>query len=70
VRQVRWGGNPSLAKLQNIPGARLSPRQSFDTWQETVRGRSQPWSQQHLDAARDLRDLIERMERQQHRPAG
>jgi len=59
VRQVRWGGNPSLAKLETIAGARLSPRQSFDAWQETVRGRSRPWSRQHLDSARSLRMLIE-----------
>lgn len=62
VRQVRWGGNPSLAKLENIPGARLSPRQSFETWQETVQGRSRPWSRQHLDSARALRVLIEMVE--------
>jgi len=59
VRQVRWGGNPSLAKLETIPGARLSPRQSFDAWQETVRGRSRAWSRQHLESAQGLRDLIE-----------
>jgi len=66
VRQVRWGGNPSLAKLENIPGARLSPRQSFDAWQQTVRGRSRPWSRQHLESARSLRVLIEVMERKHH----
>jgi light-regulated signal transduction histidine kinase (bacteriophytochrome) len=60
VRQVRWGGNPSLAKLETIPGARLSPRQSFEAWQETVRGRSRPWSRLHLESARELRELIER----------
>lgn len=58
VRQVRWGGNPSLAKLEVIPGARLSPRQSFETWQETVRGRSRPWSRQHLESARAVCELI------------
>jgi len=58
VRQVRWGGNPSLAKLETIPGARLSPRQSFETWQETVRGRSRPWSRQHLESVLALRAMI------------
>ncbi|MDF4001989.1 GAF domain-containing protein [Luteibacter sp. PPL552] len=61
VRQVRWAGNPQLAKLEAIPGARLSPRQSFAAWQETVQGRSRPWSRQHLDSARAMRVLIERM---------
>ena len=31
--------NPHLAKLEVIAGARLSPRQSFEAWQEDVRGR-------------------------------
>jgi light-regulated signal transduction histidine kinase (bacteriophytochrome) len=66
VRNVRWAGNPALAKLENIPGARLSPRQSFAAWQETVRGRSRPWSRQHLDSARGLRVLIEMMERKHY----
>jgi light-regulated signal transduction histidine kinase (bacteriophytochrome) len=66
VRNVRWAGNPALAKLENIPGARLSPRQSFDSWQETVRGRSRPWSRLHLDSARGLRVLIEMMERKHY----
>ncbi|APG04706.1 hypothetical protein BJI69_12910 [Luteibacter rhizovicinus DSM 16549] len=59
VRNVRWAGNPALAKLEVYPGARLSPRQSFDTWQENVRGRSRPWSPLHLESARGLRALIE-----------
>ena len=63
VRHVRWGGNPALAKLETIPGARLSPRQSFETWQETVRGRSSPWSRQHLESADGLNVLIETVER-------
>ncbi|MBB3225479.1 PAS domain S-box-containing protein [Luteibacter sp. Sphag1AF] len=66
VRHVRWAGNPQLAKLENIPGARMSPRQSFTSWQETVRGRSRPWSRAHLDSARGLRVLIEMMERKHY----
>ncbi|HVI55367.1 MAG TPA: GAF domain-containing protein [Luteibacter sp.] len=63
VRNVRWAGNPALSKLEVYPGARLSPRQSFATWQENVRGRSRPWSRLHLESARGLRVLIEMMER-------
>jgi light-regulated signal transduction histidine kinase (bacteriophytochrome) len=66
VRHVRWAGNPALAKLETIPGARLSPRQSFSSWQETVSGHSRPWSRQHLDSARGLRVLIEMMERKHY----
>jgi light-regulated signal transduction histidine kinase (bacteriophytochrome) len=61
VHDVRWGGNPYLSKLETIPGARLSPRQSFAAWQETVRGRSRAWGAPHLESARSLRVLIELM---------
>ncbi|ELQ10868.1 bacteriophytochrome BphP [Xanthomonas translucens] len=63
VRTVNWAGNPQLSKLQDIPNARLSPRKSFDLWQETVRGRARPWSPLSLESARSLRVLIELMER-------
>ncbi|KAF1700333.1 bacteriophytochrome BphP [Pseudoxanthomonas suwonensis] len=66
VRTVNWAGNPQLAKLENIPG-RLSPRKSFELWQDTVRGRSRAWSPLHLDSARSLRVLIELMERKRDR---
>ncbi|CAE6853602.1 bacteriophytochrome BphP [Xanthomonas arboricola pv. corylina] len=63
VEQVKWAGNPQLAKLPDIPNSRLSPRKSFDLWQETVRGRARRWSPLHLESARSLRVLIELMER-------
>jgi light-regulated signal transduction histidine kinase (bacteriophytochrome) len=66
VRNVRWAGNPTLSKLEVYPGARLSPRQSFATWQESVRGSSRPWARQHLESARGLRVLIEMMERKHY----
>jgi len=66
VQTVNWAGNPALAKLPDIPNSRLSPRKSFDLWQETVRGRARPWSQLHLESARSLRVLIELMERKRY----
>ena len=66
VRTVNWAGNPALAKLEDLPG-RLSPRKSFELWQDTVRGRSRHWSPMHLESARSLRVLIELMERKRDR---
>ncbi len=66
VRTVNWAGNPDLSKLQDFDGARLSPRKSFELWQTTVRGRSRAWSELHLDSARNLRVLIELMERKRY----
>ncbi|ADV28841.1 putative PAS/PAC sensor protein [Pseudoxanthomonas suwonensis 11-1] len=66
VRTVNWAGNPQLSKLEILPG-RLSPRKSFELWQDTVRGRSRAWSPLHLESARSLRVLIELMERKRDR---
>lgn len=43
IHQINWGGKP---KAPNLPKAeRLSPRGSFELWQETVKGESQRWSE-------------------------
>ena len=66
IQTINWAGNPTLSKLRDIPNARLSPRKSFELWQETVRGRARPWSPLHLEGARSLRVLIELMERKRY----
>jgi two-component system, chemotaxis family, sensor kinase Cph1 len=54
-----WGGNPyEKATSTGIHGDRLSPRKSFEIWQETVNGRSTPWKQVEIDAAVKLRLLL------------
>jgi light-regulated signal transduction histidine kinase (bacteriophytochrome) len=36
----------------------MSPRQSFDLWQETVQGCAQPWKPCEIEAVAELRSLI------------
>jgi light-regulated signal transduction histidine kinase (bacteriophytochrome) len=50
-----WAGEPVKLVANGPNGDRLSPRKSFEVWQETVRGRCLPWSPSDLDAAFDLR---------------
>ena len=58
-REVTWGGNPHTPKLAEGPtGPRLSPRQSFDRWVETVRGTSAPWQPHEIAAAQALADHL------------
>ncbi|MGV3532031.1 MAG: GAF domain-containing protein, partial [Chthoniobacteraceae bacterium] len=45
VKTVRWAGNPEKPVEE---GLRLHPRKSFDTWQQTVTGRSLPWTDAEL----------------------
>jgi light-regulated signal transduction histidine kinase (bacteriophytochrome) len=60
VRSVHWAGEPHAADIKDGPagGQRISPRRSFETWKETVRGRSRPWAEADLEAARDMRGAI------------
>jgi chemotaxis family two-component system sensor kinase Cph1 len=50
-----WAGEPVKLVVSGPNGDRLSPRKSFEVWQETVRGRCLPWTTADLDAAFDLR---------------
>jgi two-component system, chemotaxis family, sensor kinase Cph1 len=50
---VDWGGDPTnkLIAATEGPEVRLSPRKSFEKWQQVVRGRSRPWTSWQVDAA-------------------
>jgi chemotaxis family two-component system sensor kinase Cph1 len=59
VQVVKWAGNPHKA-VELKPGETLSPRASFEAWQETVHGRSRRWSLAEIEAAGRIRqELIE-----------
>ncbi|XQQ07296.1 MAG: ATP-binding protein [Leptolyngbya sp. IPPAS B-1204] len=59
IQTVNWGGNPNESVTVGTNGSRhLSPRQSFDLWQETVRGCSLPWEAAEIEAVAELRSLI------------
>ena len=60
--EVRWGHEN--AKNQTAVAKRLSPPGSFATWEETVRGRAEPWRPWQMEAARLFRAaLIESLAR-------
>lgn len=59
IQTVNWGGNPHDKPTVSGPnGPRLSPRRSFELFQESVRGRSLPWLAMELDAAVRLRMMV------------
>jgi diguanylate cyclase (GGDEF)-like protein len=57
---VVWAGNPDKAVSADEQG-RLLPRTSFAAWKETVRGRSQPWSEFELENASFVREQLLRL---------
>jgi light-regulated signal transduction histidine kinase (bacteriophytochrome) len=55
ARLVKWAGKPE--KSVSASGA-LSPRHSFDTWQETVSGYSAPWDALDTEGVIELRAAV------------
>jgi light-regulated signal transduction histidine kinase (bacteriophytochrome) len=62
---VEWAGNPNDHVGVDAATGQLTPRNSFEVWRETVRGRSLPWSSAIVDTAQRLRDGIERIKERQ-----
>jgi light-regulated signal transduction histidine kinase (bacteriophytochrome) len=58
IQTVNWGGDPNKPYQTGSMGDRLTPRASFDLWQETVRGKSLPWKPVELEAALRLRNAV------------
>jgi light-regulated signal transduction histidine kinase (bacteriophytochrome) len=56
VQTIKWAGDPR-AKLAGL-SASLSPRQSFDVWTDTVRGRSLAWRPAELEIAVEFRTAL------------
>ena len=59
TQTVNWAGNPHQAVVKNVDSegtVRLSPRASFEKWQETVRLKSLPWKPCEIEAAAELRN--------------
>jgi light-regulated signal transduction histidine kinase (bacteriophytochrome) len=52
---VTWAGNPEKPVEYGPMGARLTPRKSFEAWQQSVHGRSEDWSSEELQIAESLR---------------
>ena len=55
AKSVSWAGNPQKPVTPGPNGLRLTPRKSFEAWQEVVRGHSAPWTDLEKRAADALR---------------
>lgn len=58
TRTVNWAGNPEKPAELGPNGIRLTPRKSFEAWQEVVRGRSKAWSSEDKHIAESLRTTL------------
>ena len=58
IQSVRWAGDPHKPTEFGPNGPRLSPRKSFETWSELVRGRSRPFTPAEVRVADTLRATL------------
>jgi PAS domain S-box-containing protein len=59
IQTVNWAGNPEKSITIDLNGrSRLSPRNSFDLWQETVSLTSLPWKNHEIEISLALRGII------------
>ncbi|TCJ35153.1 GAF domain-containing protein [Parafrankia sp. BMG5.11] len=58
VRSVSWGGDPHKPVEYGPNGPRLTPRESFAEWKETVQGHSKPFTSSELRVAETLRTTL------------
>ncbi|MBI4781282.1 MAG: GAF domain-containing protein [Oscillatoriophycideae cyanobacterium NC_groundwater_1537_Pr4_S-0.65um_50_18] len=59
IQTVNWGGNPNKpVEVLADNSLRMSPRRSFDLWQETVRASALPWKPCEIAAVIELRSLL------------
>ena len=70
IISVNWAGAPEKTVVEDKDGPRLLPRGSFKAYAESVKGKSQPWEQDSLTAASELREVLtdaefERLRRRQ-----
>lgn len=70
VQQINWGGNPNekFMSVGSDGNARISPRKSFEAWQETVALHCETWTDIERRAgqnvARHVTNVLYRRERQ------
>ncbi|MEO7910959.1 MAG: ATP-binding protein, partial [Roseiflexaceae bacterium] len=59
AQTVNWSGEPAKAvELHDDGSQRLSPRKSFELWQQTVALHALPWKPYEIAAASELRNAI------------
>lgn len=58
LQTVTWGGNPNNAIQMEADGKSYHPRNSFASYQETVKHTSLPWEEEELEAAAVLRSAV------------
>ncbi len=58
AHKIEWAGEPVKHVIAGPSGDRLTPRGSFETWREDVRGKSRPWTSAEKAVAEATRTYL------------
>lgn len=58
IQKVNWGGNPNEAVQFEKDSTVYHPRNSFNQWQEIVSKTAEPWLEEEVEAAENLRHVL------------
>ncbi len=58
IQKIVWGGDPRKNLERRKYDGQINPRLSFESWMESVTGRSEPWRPFEIDGALSFKDLI------------
>lgn len=67
LKTLSWAGDPSSKIQTGDKDTNLSPRHSFESWVEEVRGRSRPFVDSDIRSAEILRQVLIRADALEHR---
>ncbi len=59
IQEICWAGEPRVKDLAAESAQALTPRRSFETWRETVRWRSRPWTWHEVNLVEQLQSRVE-----------
>lgn len=59
VEEISWAGDRRVKDAAIDPLRTLTPRKSFATWRETVRGHSRPWTRHEIDVVEQFQARAE-----------
>jgi light-regulated signal transduction histidine kinase (bacteriophytochrome) len=58
AHNIEWAGEPKKTIVSSPLGDRLTPRGSFETWREEVKGQSKPWTDADCAVADSIRTYL------------
>lgn len=57
-KTIDWAGKPEKREVRDERGIRYSPRRSFATWKEKLKGRSEHWTSAEIQVAEEFRTRL------------